>query len=148
LSNRADLRKIGPRANIWRGAQSEDEAAASETDSIQSGAEVILSRAHLPKLLALLVAAAAIFATYFFFPVVQQCEASFSARRTILRQLTAEDALTLTARHTLDDDWDDDNKHFPLSHYCPRYFDYKQNGEMKNISIHEDEIFYGSGPVQ
>ncbi len=85
---------------------------------------------------------------YISFPVVQQCDTSFLARRTILSQLSAEEASTLTVRHTLSDDFNDDELHFPLSRYCPCYFDYQQQGEIKNVSIHDGEIFYGRGSTQ
>ncbi len=90
----------------------------------------------------------ALLVAYISFPVVQQCDTSFLARRTILSQLSAEDAPTLTVHHTLDDAFNDDELHFPLSRYCPCYFDYQQRGEIKNVSIHDGEIFYGRGPTQ
>jgi hypothetical protein len=110
---------------------------------------LVLSQTRLSsRLSAFITAAATLFVASVCFPVIQQCDTSFNIRRTILGQLSTEEALTLQARHTLSDDWNDEKLHFPLSRYCSQYFDYKRQGEMENVSIHEGEVFYGKGPVR
>lgn len=77
-----------------------------------------------------------------------QCVSSNWERLSILRRLSPSDASSFRRVRTLDDDFDDDRSFFALSNYCPHWYEYTERGEVKHVSVHDEHVSYGRGPVR
>lgn len=116
---------------------------------------LLLSWTRLPwKLSACAATIATALLANLFTPAITQCQTSYSVRREIISKLTADETQTLKSYpRTESDRFDEERRgfplfNFPLSQYCPQFFDYKQQGRIKNVSINDGSVFYGEGPVR